>query len=1384
MGCSVRAEDEFVGPFPSWRDLKRDFGAVGDGRADDTAALQRALDALTKHTNFCVLYVPAGTYRLAETVTTVRKAHTDCQGVAVIGEDPARTILRWEGPANGTMFHWDAWYSKISRLTLDGLGRARVALMYGPAFSTYNETSDLVFRDAAIGILFGDDQTNGQAENEVLRCQFVRCTEAGVMTRNWNSMDIWVWYSRFEDCGHGLYNMMGNFHAWQNLFLRSRIADIGSKNLMVFSFVNNTSIGSRRFLDFDTGHTWGSPTTVSGNRILDPTDDFALKLGNAGPYLIMDNAFKLPASSTNRAAKMTWADQTFVGNTYTKPKAVLENGRFRRIAEQIVARESVDSKPPSLPPTPPRRERKVFDVAPGADADAIQGAIDAAARLSGDRPVVHLPLGVYPIVRTLVVPHGCDVQLTGDGAGETATRLNWTGPEGGVLLRLEGPSRATLRDLYLHAPNARALVVEHADQPGGRIFADQLNVNGSGGKSEPGASAVRINGLGQTDVLLRCLQGSGNAGAWVEVSGGPQRAARAAINQVSIFNGATGSAVGQYHVHHGGQLVVRGVYHEKSADSLCGIHLNDSGTLAIDATRFSYKTSPTAPLVAVENFNGFFTLATAILMPVDSTNTCRFEVTGDGRAAGVLSLNNQFLIYEPGVSADKVWFNRANPRAAGGLIGCNLNVMDPQLKEAIPSGYALLDRGRDNGDPAKAAAGARALENRGEVDDAMLLRHLAPLREARVWLPSRAPADVTDLRFYRVMVSGGREAAVEFCRSATEAVKLASGPLSMRVDASGSIGHVQWHGKPLGPDGPVPVAEVQLGSQTLRCDQPFDVRLSGGEVHVGYRWSAPAALRLQVRLKLSHHGNRVVLTREVNLEGPVPLGADLTVRVPLGPFRLPPGTWLPLKNGLGGKLESARRAAYHLAGFADTNAVSLAIPLASFGRGDRPNRVTLMTDPYFSTLLAPERFEWTYPAAVGLQNGRETRQMVTVLHDGTPDEAIGAFYSEVLPEIEAGPQWLHDIALIDYDYLSDGGQGWFRDVDALCAVLARKDRRKVFLCLHGWYDYVGRYCFDAQAGKLDRSWTAFSNAPQVQGHRTMTNSEGAVLEVGFTNHHPVALTLEDVHRRIDYAGTRGFRVGLYFADGMNACDGLPEFDPSRVLYWGGWQGPDTRGKTYCQNPLAPTVKSFFLDYTDALLKEFGHSVDAFVWDETFHVSAGQQGSPAFPGYADRAMMRLVQAVTLKVQQYARQHHRSLALLTSDCIGPINSDRLAPYALMAHGTYQDSHCRPDYWSYGLFPNYRNVQWSCNWWPVTTWSYVAFGARRYQTPVVISNGWGDDQGFSELSPERRQAVLDLFRWRKHFATRLRWLEQLPAYSPVPTKQSQPKAAASVRCGYKKR
>jgi hypothetical protein len=372
----------------------------------------------------------------------------------------------------------------------------------------------------------------------------------------------------------------------------------------------------------------------------------------------------------------------------------------------------------------------VFEVAAGASAADIQSAIDRAVKLGGNRPVVHLPRGTYPIDRPLVIPAAADVQLIGDGAGETATVLRWTGPTDGVMLRLAGPSRATVRDMNLYVGRGTAVRLEDCDQPGGRIFADQLSVNGTSG-SEKGIG-VRVDGVEQSDVLFRCLQGGG-CSVWVQVIGGPnRRAGKDAPGQVSLLTGATSTSDRQYLVEKGGRLVVRAVYHEVSGQQPQAMSLNDCGAISIDATRFSFRTSATTPLFLLDGFQGDFTLLTSLLLPVGSSATARIETAGDGSRCNLLAMDNLFWVNESDVTADRVLRNRARPAAQAALLLCNMN-----SGKYLPGGFATL-------------------ANLGQADDQFILKMTSLLRQCRVWAPQGGvPADRTDARLHRLILSSG-----------------------------------------------------------------------------------------------------------------------------------------------------------------------------------------------------------------------------------------------------------------------------------------------------------------------------------------------------------------------------------------------------------------------------------------------------------------------------------------------------------------------------------------------------------------------------------------------------------------------------------------------------
>ncbi len=569
------------------------------------------------------------------------------------------------------------------------------------------------------------------------------------------------------------------------------------------------------------------------------------------------------------------------------------------------------------------------------------------------------------------------------------------------------------------------------------------------------------------------------------------------------------------------------------------------------------------------------------------------------------------------------------------------------------------------------------------------------------------------------------------------------------------------------------------GLRQYICQRPAASRRDGARLLFRYDFSGRDNFSVNYELSLvGTPRSLVTLKQKVEIQAPTKIKENVSLVLPRN-IQLPFANrkvFLPMKNGIGRQkpilgYESEDEYVYAMAGGYETMGKPqlLAIPMVDEYADQTDLRLTHCTDPYFSSYFyLPQgekvgQFNCVYLGQVGLE--KEERVVYTGVHRGQENAAMQVFYETSLETVEVGPDWQHDVAMVDYDYLSKNGQGWFRDIDALTKLIAPVDRGKVFLALHGWYDLVGQYAFDWRKGVFFKEWTAFPSAlePRVQGL-----ADGPKDRTGYVwkkrpvrAMRPVPMSLADMHRRIHYAKDKGFRVGIYYADGTNSCEGAKmTYDPSKVLHWGGWEGPDTKGRVYAQNPLHPEVREFYLRYIQALVDEYGREVDGFIWDETFVISYDALGPEAAPGYASRAMMTLMRDVAATVAKFSPQ----LAFFASDCIGlRLQFDQAAPYALVTHGTYQDTACSPVAWSYGLFPNYRNVLWSCNWAPVTRFEYSRYAVETFTVPVPISNGaFGDDIGIGDMTAEEQEKIMGLFNKRKNERMEIGWIKE-QAWNP---------------------
>ncbi len=646
------AEEVFYGPFSNWLDVRRDFGAQGDGVADDTAALQAALDNVRTNSLRPVVYLPAGTYRLTRQLTLRRTGHYDSKDVMVLGEHPDRTTLRWDGAAGGTMFGFEAWFARLGRLTFDGAGRAKTAITHGSLFSSANEICDVVFRDLEFGIEAG--QMNGApvAETVVRRCRFLRCVKAGVSLQNFNSLDWFVWDSTFEDCGVGVTNIhgAGHFHVYRSRFVRSREADLFIGHTEYFSIRHCWSQNSQAFLRTWTNYA-SAQITLQSNTVLEPVGS-AIRLANLGPLLLFDNVIRSGAAAAI-SSHHAHAEVFAAGNRFSASAPVTGLSPLPGFENLTGVEPVIATRPPALAITPPAFAGVAMDIAPGDSAHAIQAAINHGALLAPQPVLIHLPPGVYNLPQSLRFPPGANLHFVGDGGKSV---LKYSGTNFGSALAVEGPTRLTLRDVGIHGGYTNeCLRIRGCDQAGARIFMDQVDVR------HATATGLHADGLSNALLEAEAFYHSFSALGVLVTGRGAGAPPSSALN---LIGGAAIHNARSYEVRSGGRLLVQDMWYETHDPGQPGfLELTDAGSVTLHGANIAPRySSLTEPALNLTGFQGKVALIGARFgFPETHLSAERF----DGSLSLLLLGVNRYREPDLHLPAEKLAV-RSNFRSLGG----------------------------------------------------------------------------------------------------------------------------------------------------------------------------------------------------------------------------------------------------------------------------------------------------------------------------------------------------------------------------------------------------------------------------------------------------------------------------------------------------------------------------------------------------------------------------------------------------------------------------------------------------------------------------------------------------------------------------------------------
>ena len=466
---------------PDWVSVTTVGGAKGDGRTDDTKAIQATVDLYTTcqdkkmnasaagvplGTHTCggkasqggtacsTIFFPAGTYRISAPIYV---GH--CTGLMFVGTG-ATTVIEWGGAEGGTMFISNGTvFGRWEGIVWDGKNSAKWGVSYNSTHGSLFETREMHrncrfsnFLDAGISVGVTNDAVRGMGKKETAEALVQNCifenSYKGIALQDFNDYDWAIDGCTFVNNSYGVYShthMDSNWDVHSCRFEGSRIADLTAA-AEASNVRQVVSIGSYQFLATLGGGGYHSPLQIHDCRVANWTGPSAISFDLRGPLTVSNSEF----FSTSEAQTLVSMHQ---GGGYGA--VLLEGGNLRngqpvtvnstgflnttsgpRLQLESIAGATLSSSAEltvdtifhrSEWPTPSKflvctdAPFSVNSSEPCVQQQAaIQNCFTAAAK-QGSGTMAYLPGGAYTICKPIHITSGSDFFLRGAGYATSIT---------------------------------------------------------------------------------------------------------------------------------------------------------------------------------------------------------------------------------------------------------------------------------------------------------------------------------------------------------------------------------------------------------------------------------------------------------------------------------------------------------------------------------------------------------------------------------------------------------------------------------------------------------------------------------------------------------------------------------------------------------------------------------------------------------------------------------------------------------------------------------------------------------------------------------------------------------------------------------------------------